>query len=86
MIAETERFIQLNKTMIRVVNAKKRYYKISLHYTLIGLFCVDRIYGACRNKKPTGRKREYFEDIQDAFNKFQTTIKTKESKGYIIAW
>ena len=68
--------------LIRVVNKKERYYEIELFTTLFGDFCIERVYGATRNKKPTGIVKQYFEDFSKAHKSFTSLLKAKISKGY----
>ena len=70
--------------MTRICNNRERYYILNLYQTLFGFFCIERIYGASINKKPTGIVREFFDEIDDAQNKYSSIMKTKISKGYSI--
>lgn len=72
----------LKKTLYRVCNERERYYHVSLYKTLFGEFCIERIYGALKNKKPTGSKREFFDSVSDAKARYRSIMKAKASKGY----
>jgi hypothetical protein len=53
-----------------------------LYETLFGDFCIERIYGSLKNKKPTGLKKEFFESVSDAKARYFSIMKAKKSKGY----
>lgn len=69
-------------TLYRSVNDNKRYYKISIHPTLFGDYLLDREYGSIKNKKPTGRKSEYFVLLDTAIMQFKALFLQKVKKGY----
>ena len=71
--------------LIRVCNDKQRYYKLLVYQTLFGTFCVERIYGSVKNKKPTGRKREFFLQQDEAKKKYSLLLNSKIAKGYYQA-
>lgn len=71
--------------MIREVEGRLRYYKVIFYQTLFGEYGVERIYGACRNQKPTGCKRNLFDTENAAERYFNDTVKSKHSRGYQIA-
>ena len=68
--------------LIRVVNNKERYYQVELFTTLFGDFCVEREYGASKNKTATGKIKQYFNDLFIAQQYFNSILKTKVAKGY----
>jgi predicted DNA-binding WGR domain protein len=70
--------------MTRVCNNKERYYILFFYQTLFGFFCIERIYGASKNNKPTGKVREFFDEAEDAQNKYSSIMKAKISKGYLV--
>ena len=71
-------------SLTREVNGHTRYYKIVLSKTLFGEYGVERVYGAERNKKPTGHKENFFETIETAMRCFEDILKTKYAKGYSL--
>jgi predicted DNA-binding WGR domain protein len=73
----------LNK-LTRICNNKERYYSIFLYQNLFGYFCIERIYGASLNKKPTGVIREFFNEADEAKKRYSAIMKAKTSKGYIL--
>lgn len=70
--------------LTRFCNNKERYYSLFIYETLFGDFCVERIFGAVVNKKPTGIVREFFSDETTAQAQFATIMKAKISKGYLL--
>lgn len=68
----------------RVCDNRERYYTISLYTTLFGYFCIERVYGASKNKTPTGIKREYFNEVSEAKSQYSSIMKAKISKGYSV--
>lgn len=73
----------LNK-LTRICNNKERYYSLFLYQNLFGYFCIERIYGASLNKKPTGTIREFFNEADEAKKRYFAIMKAKTSKGYIL--
>ena len=71
--------------MIREVEGRLRYYKVIFYQTLFGEYRVERIYGACRNQKPTGCKINLFDTEKAAKRYFNDTVTSKYSRGYEIA-
>lgn len=71
-------------SLTREVNGHVRYYKIVLSKTLFGDYGVERVYGGERNKKPTGRKLNFFETVEAAMRCFDDILKTKYAKGYSL--
>ena len=67
-----------------MVNNRERYYIISIYVTLLGDFCVERMYGASKNATPSGRIRSYHPARDEADKKLSSIMKTKISKGYNI--
>lgn len=76
----------MKQKLLRICEERERYYDIHLYKTLFGEFCIERIYGATRNKKPTGMVREFFEAQDEALSKFTSIMKAKISKGYVSAY
>jgi len=72
----------MKKELKRVCKDKERYYVISLYQTLFGYFCIERIYGASKNKSHTGRIRDFFNELEEAQEYFFSIMKAKKSKGY----
>ena len=70
----------------RIFDDKERYYKLSLHRTLFGDFCLERVYGATRNRTPTGKKAEFFSSYDDAYSRFEAILRQKISKGYQVSF
>jgi len=68
--------------LYRVCNERVRYYDMLLYKTLFGDFCIERIYGSLKNKRPTGLKKEFFASISDAKARYFSIMKAKKSKGY----
>lgn len=73
----------MRKKLYRVVLGNERYYYLSLELTMFGDFCLERIFGASKNKKPTRVIKEYFVNKQLAEEKYFAVIKSKIAKGYI---
>ena len=68
----------------RVVNNRERYYHISIFITLFGDFCIERRYGAVKNKKPTKVIKEYYNSLIEAKKHYQKLFNAKISKGYKV--
>jgi len=68
--------------LIRVVNKSERYYEIFLFTTLFGDYCIERVYGATRNKSHTGLKKDYFSSFKEALVFYKSIIKSKQKRGY----
>ena len=73
----------MRRKLYREVNGRVRYYLVELHPTLFGEYIVERIYGAVRNKKPSGRKVEYFNAQSEGIERFFKVLEKKERKGYV---
>ena len=71
-------------TLNRVVSNRERYYCIFLFVTLFGDFCVERKYGAVKNKKPTRIIKEYYNSLIEAKKHYQKLFNAKISKGYKV--
>lgn len=66
-------------------NGKIRYYKLELLSTLFGDFIVEREYGNIMYKSPTGIKKSFFDNYNDAYEMFIKLLKRKEKRGYCNA-
>jgi predicted DNA-binding WGR domain protein len=73
----------LKAKLIRLVESKERYYVVSINPTLIGEWELLKVFGATRNKKPTGIVREYYASEVDAQTAYANTLKSKTLRGYI---
>lgn len=69
-------------TLARVVDGRERYYILSLAQNLFGEWELDRVYGALRNKRPTGKLREFYDSLEVAVMSFESILKSKTAKGY----
>ena len=59
-----------------------RYYKLGLYPTLFNNFEIEIEYGNIQYKAPTGRKREFFDNYNDAYKRYNNILKQKRKKGY----
>jgi len=69
-------------TLYRIVNNKTRYYKIRLFLTLFGDVLLLKEYGGVKNKKPTGIKKEYYSNTEDAIVAKDRILSLKIARGY----
>jgi len=60
----------------------KRYYEISLWENLFGEYVVERIYGNCSYKTPTGMKKDFFDSYEKAIRFYNSIAARKNKKGY----
>jgi predicted DNA-binding WGR domain protein len=59
-----------------------RFYQIELLPTLFGEYLLQRVYGNTQNKKPTGIKRSFFNNIDQAKESFEVILNKKTKRGY----
>jgi len=63
-------------------NDTKRYYELSLWKNLFGEYVVERIYGNCSYKTPTGMKKDVFDSYEKAIRFYNSIAARKNKKGY----
>jgi len=73
----------LKAKLTRIVDGRERYYTVSVNPTLIGTWELSKVFGATRNKKPTGTIREYYDKESDALSAYSGTLRNKKLRGYI---
>jgi len=66
----------------RKVGRNIRYYIVECSPTLFGEYLLVKKYGNIANKKPTGMKKQYFKQYDEAMEIFNKVINKKLKKGY----
>lgn len=61
---------------------RTKYYKLELSINLFGNYILERTYGSCSNKTPTGKKMTEYINEENALFEFNKIIKAKLKKGY----
>lgn len=67
-----------------ILQKHTRYYKIFICKTLFQNYEVERIYGNINYKSCTGNRRNFFDNLENAQDFINKTLREKIKRGYEI--